>query len=341
MREFIKMSASSAFEVFVVDSAEVPHAEEVDIEREVLAQTASVTPVCLHSESEFLPFADRCDAVILWHHLHFTSALLSKLPKTRIIVRNGVGYDNVDVEAAASAGIAVSNVPDYGTEEVADHAIALTLALLRQIKPVSADVAAGNWEWKVGASVRRLSTLTLGLVGCGRIGSATALRAKAFGLHVTMYDPYQPAGYEKALGIKRSNSLEELLTAADVVSIHAPLTNETRHLISERELSLMKSTAYLVNTARGGVVSTAAVQDALTSNRIAGAGLDVLDDEPAHAADLALLPNCIVTPHSAFYSQESLIEMRRKSAEVVRDALTKDLYRNVVNQPASRSWPRA
>ena len=321
------------FQVFIVDSAHVPHGEDDGLERDILLDVAQVTLLHLNSEADLKAYASRADAIILWHHIQMTKLSIDMLHKARIIVRNGVGFDNVDIEAAAQAGIAVANVPDYGTEEVADHAIALALALIRQIKPSMAAVGDGFWEWKTAQACRRLSTLSFGIVGCGRIGTATALRAKALGFRVCFYDPYLPSGYEKGIGVQRSFDLGELLAEADLVSLHAPLSKDTHHLIGTRELSLMKRSAYLVNTARGGIVSHRALLAALRQGLIAGAGLDVLEDEPSGAMDLSALPNCIVTPHSAFYSRESLIEMRQKSALTVRDALVEGRFRNVVNVP--------
>jgi phosphoglycerate dehydrogenase-like enzyme len=320
------------YEVFIVDSAQVPHGEDDSIERETLADCAQVQLLRLDSAEEFAPYSGRADAIILWHHIEFTASVLRKLSKTRLIVRNRVGYDNVDVEAAAAAGIPVANVPDYGTEEVADHAITLALALIRQIKPLMADVANGGWEWRAGLACRRIRGSVFGVVGCGRIGTATALRAKALGFTVRFYDPYLAAGYDKSIGIHRASSLEELLSGADVVSVHTPLSEETRHMIGSRQLDQMKNSAYLINTARGPVVSHEALVEALRNGAIAGAGLDMLESEPLGTDELREFPNCIVTPHSAFYSQESLIEMRKKSAAIVRDALLFGRYANVVNQ---------
>ncbi|MCX6628226.1 MAG: C-terminal binding protein [Candidatus Solibacter sp.] len=332
--------AGPKHEVFIIDSAQVPHGEDDSIEREILQDCARVQLLRLNSEEEFAPYYHRADAIILWHHIQLTGVIMGKLTRTRLIVRNGVGYDNVDIAAAGAAGIAVANIPDYGTEEVADHALTLTLTPLRHIKPLMSDVARGNWEWRVVAGCRRIRGLTLGVVGCGRIGTATCLRAKAFGFTVWFYDPYLPPGYEKAIGTQRASSLERLLADSDVVSIHVPLNEETRHMIGPRELARMKKSAYLVNTARGPVVSFEALLEALSQDRIAGAGLDVLEDEPNGAEVLQRLPNCVVTPHSAFYSQESLIEMRSKSATLVRDALVDGRYGNIVNQPSALSEGR-
>jgi phosphoglycerate dehydrogenase-like enzyme len=325
-------NAGKKYEVFIVDSSDVSHGDDDSIEQGVLRDCADVRLILLRSEEEFEPYSSHADAIILWHHLQFTSDVLSKLSRTRLIVRNGVGYDNVDIAAAGAGGIRVANVPDYGTEEVADHAIALTLALIRQLKPLMADVAKGNWEWRAGLNCGRIRGRVFGVVGCGRIGTAAALRAKAFGFDVRFYDPYLASGYEKAIGVERSSSLEELLSVADVVSVHVPLNKETCHLIASRELRWMKKSAYLVNTARGPVISYDALFDALSQGVIAGAALDVLENEPSGASVLQTFPNCIVTPHSAFYSRESMIEMRTKSALIVRDALLHGRYINVVNQ---------
>jgi phosphoglycerate dehydrogenase-like enzyme len=326
------MSTQSVkFQVFIVDSADVPHGDDT-VEREILQDCADVQLLRLHTEEEFEAYAGRADIIILWHHLQITERTVNKLTKTRLIIRNGVGYDNVDIEAAAAAGIPVANVPDYGTEEVADHAIALTLLLIRQFKLLISDVANGNWEWRTALNCWRLRGRILGIVGCGRIGTAMALRAKALGLEVRFYDPYLSSGYEKAIGIQRMSTLEELLSTSDVISIHVPLNRETKHMIGIRELKLMKQSAYLINTARGPVVSCEALLEALSQGWIAGAGLDVLEDEPFGASALQRFPNCIVTPHSAFYSQESLIEMRQKSALLARDALRHGRFNNVVNR---------
>jgi phosphoglycerate dehydrogenase-like enzyme len=320
------------FNVYIIDSADVPHGEDADIEREALQDCAALHLVRLFNESEFDPYAADTDAIILWHYLQIGRGLLSRLPKTRIIVRNGVGFDNIDVAAAAEFGIPVSNVPDYGTEEVADHAIMLSLALIRQLRVVTDDIRAGNWEWRTAVNCRRVRDQVFGVVGCGRIGTATALRAKALGLQTRFYDPYLPSGYEKAIGIARADSLEALLREADVVSLHVPLDAGTLHLMDTPQFDWMKKTAYLVNTSRGPVVRYDAVVEALASGKIAGAGLDVLEHEPKGGEIMMRFPNVIVTPHSAFYSQESLAEMRRKSALTVRQALLNGRFLNVVNQ---------
>jgi phosphoglycerate dehydrogenase-like enzyme len=222
-------------------------------------------------------------------------------------------------------------VPDYGTEEVADHAIALTMALCRQLFPLDQEAKALGWIIRVEPKLRRLRELTFGVVGLGRIGTATALRAKALGFKVVFHDPYLPNGADKAVGLSRVRTLDELLAKADVLSLHCPLTDETRHLIGERELGLMKRDAFVVNTARGAVIKKTAILDALREGRIAGAGLDVVEDEPLKTAEEASAPNLIVTCHAAFCSVESKLEMRATSARIALAAVRGERLENVVN----------
>jgi D-3-phosphoglycerate dehydrogenase / 2-oxoglutarate reductase len=243
-----------------------------------------------------------------------TGAVLRALPACRVVGRYGVGLDTIDVAAAAELGIRVVNVPDYCTDEVADHALGLILALTRGIVPLDRGVQAGTWDFRLAGRVRRPSSQQVGVVGLGRIGSALARRAQALGYAVVGTDP---------LGRRESSvplvELDELLATSDIVSIHAPLDPTTRHLIDARALALMRPTAILVNTSRGGLVDHDALVDALRAGRLAGAGLDVLEREPIPADDpLIGLPNVVLTPHAAFYSEESLVEMKRKvSARVL------------------------
>jgi phosphoglycerate dehydrogenase-like enzyme len=318
-------------EVFVLDSAQIPHASEVDIESEILRDCASVHLLHLESEADFGPYLNRAAGLIIWHQLNLTAECIRKLKRAQIIVRNGVGFENVDTQTAAEMGIPVCNVPDYGTEEVADHTLALCLALARQLRPLLEDVRQGNWRWEVASACRRIRGRVFGIIGCGRIGTATALRAKAFGYAVRFYDPYVSSGYEKALGLDREHSLEQLLADSDVVSLHVPLTAETQHMIDVPQLQIMKPAAFLINTARGPVVRRQALEQAFTHKWIAGAALDVLEDEPLGMELSTRFESCLITSHCAFYSQESMIEMRRTSAQVIREALCHKRLMNVVN----------
>lgn len=302
-------------------SVETPH----------LADVAEVRTVWLDFNAPFPDEVFDARALILWHGPLMGADVINRLKNCRAIIRNGVGYDRVDTVAAAAAGIPVCNVPDYGTEEVADHALALTLALYRQLFPLDAEAKRLGWQIEVSHKMRRLRTQTFGLVGLGRIGIATALRAKVFGFRVVFYDPYASTGMHKAIGIEQVGSLDELLKISDTVSLHCPSTAETRGLIGERELALMKPGSFLVNTARGDVAKKAAVFAALRSGHLAGAGLDVVEDEPLRMDIEAATPNLIVTCHAAFCSPEGMIEMRTTSAKLARAAVLGEKVWNRVN----------
>jgi len=301
------------------------------IERAVLDGVAEVRTIALDFHESLPPAALAADVLLLWHNIPITADVIARLKNCRALIRNGTGYDSVDTQAAAARGIPVCNVPDYGTEEVADHAIALTLALCRQLFPLDAEAKRLGWKINVAAKMRRLRTLQFGLVGLGAIGTATALRAKALGFRVVFYDPYLPRGTRKALGIERAESLDELLQGSDVVSVHCPLTAETRGMIGAREVARMKPAAFLVNTARGDIVQKVPVLAALREGRLAGAGLDVVEDEPLRSPEEAATPNLIVTCHAAFCSPEGMIEMRTSSAQIARAAIRGEPVWNRVN----------
>ena len=306
------------------------------VEREIIGNQAELKCCFCASDQDFDASVLASQALIVWHNTPITRAGIAKLKNCRVIIRNGVGYDSVDIVAAREHGIAICNVPDYGTEEVADHAIALALALCRQLFPLDSEAKKLGWTIRVEPKMRRLRELAYGVVGIGRIGTAAALRAKALGFNVCFYDPYVPNGLDKAIGVKRVRTLEELLRVADILSLHCPLNDETRHLIAERELALLKPTAYVVNTARGAVIKKTAILAALAEGRLAGAGLDVVEDEPLKTAAEAATPNLIVTCHAAFCSVESKIEMRRTSARIALAAIRGELLENVVNGVVQR-----
>jgi len=305
--------------------------DTASVERPLLDDIADVKTVWLAFNDPLPADVLEADALILWHGPKITTAEISRMPNCRAIIRNGVGFDSVDIAAAAAAGIPVCNVPDYGTEEVADHTLALTLALYRQLFPLDAEAKRLGWKITVAPRMRRLRTQTFGIIGLGRIGTAAALRAKAFGFRTVFYDPYAVVGLHKAVGVERVDTLEELLRMADVVSVHCPLTNETRGLMGAREIELMRAGAFLVNTARGDIVQKSAVFAALRSGHLGGAGLDVVEGEPLRTADEAATPNLIVTCHAAFCSPEGLVEMRSTSAKIARAAVLGKPVWNRVN----------
>ena len=304
---------------------------EASVERPFLDDVAIVKTLWLDYTAPLPPEVCEAQALILWHGPLMTADVIAELKNCRAIIRNGVGFDSVDIAAAAKAGIPVCNVPDYGTEEVADHAIALILALYRQLFALHAEAQQLSWKIAVAPKMRRLRTQTLGIIGLGRIGTATALRAKAFGFRVVFYDPHVPSGTHKAIGVERVSSLEKLLAIADTVSIHCPLTPETRGMIGADEIARMKPGSFLVNTARGDIVRKAPVYAALRSGHLAGAGLDVIEDEPPRTAEEVATPNLIITCHAAFCSPEGMVEMRSTSARLARAAVLGEPVWNRVN----------
>lgn len=297
-----------------------------DVEQAVFGDLATVVTLGAKTESELVGNIEDADAILAWHDLRWSSEVLATLRRCKVLVRVGVGFDNVDLDAARTRGIVVCNVPDYGTHDVADHAMALLLALARGLPGHDRAVRAGPQDWRWGVTPTfRLTDKTLGLVGLGRIGTATAVRAKAFGMRVVFYDPYRPAGWDKAIGIERVRSLAELAAESDVVSLHVPLTDETRNMIGAAFFRAAKPGMSLVNTARGPVVDWQAFSAAFHAGVISSAGFDVLPDEPLDRGDpllAAWLANettvrdrLVITPHAAFYSLEAMAEMRRKAAE--------------------------
>lgn len=291
-----------------------------------------------------------CNAMVVWHEMKVDRAILQSLDQCQIIVRAGVGFDHIDLEAAAELGIPVCNTPDYGTSEVADHAIGLMLALRRGIVSYHQHLVAdpiNGFNYELAPIVRRLRGRTFGIIGLGRIGTATALRAKSFGMNVAIYDPLVSRGTEIAVGVDRKESLEELLAVSNVVSIHCPLTNETKGMINTTTLKLMQQDAILINTARGAIVEIDDLLDALRRGVIAGAGIDVLPAEPPKADDALALAyrgradpivgdRLLLTPHAAWSSPESVSDARRLAVETAMLYLREGKLRNLVNNPAQR-----
>jgi D-3-phosphoglycerate dehydrogenase / 2-oxoglutarate reductase len=300
-------------------------------ERAVLAPLGvELRPQQCRSEEEIIALAHDADA-ILNCYAKMTGRVIEGLKRCRIIARYGIGVDNVDLAAATRAGILVTNVPDYCIDEVSDHALALLLALARHIAAADGAVKSGAWDVVAHAGMRRLRGQSLGLLGFGKIAKALALKAQPLGMKVLVYDPYLDAAVIAHHGAEVV-SFDKLLAEADAISIHVPLTPETHDLIGERELARMKPTAFLINTSRGGIVDEQALAVALKENRLGGAALDVLSGEPPPADHpLRQAPNIILTPHLAFYSKESVIELQTKAAEEVARALKGEPPRSPVN----------
>jgi len=315
----------------------------LDAEQRILGDLADVVAFAARHEDELAGHIEDADAVMMYHTIAITERTINALTRCRLIVRCGVGVDNVDHAAAGRRGIAVANVPDYGTEDVADTALAMGLALARGTHLLNSRLRRGEGAWShtQAAPLRRLRGQTFVIIGLGRIGIAAAVRARAFGMRVAFFDPYVSEGMDKALGIERIESLPELLGLAHIVSMHCPLTAETHHLLSRKTIAQMRRGSFLVNTGRGALVDPDALLEALESGHLGGAGIDVLEQEPpdpnlplvrawrdpAHPAHDRL----ILTPHAAFYSEEGLMDMRVKGSENCRRALLGEPLRNVVN----------
>jgi D-3-phosphoglycerate dehydrogenase len=248
-------------------------------------------------------------------------AELARLPRLRAVATASTGHDNLDVDALAAAGVWASNVHGYCDEEVAEHAIAMAVDLLRGVSLLDREVRGGAWAHDA-VPPRRIAGSTLGVVGLGRIGRCTARCGLALGMRVEAHDPHVPAADMEAIGVVPRARLHDLLAAADVVTLHTPLTSETRHLLDRAALGAMRPDAYLVNTARAALVDHEALGDALRSGRLAGAALDVLPAEPPVAGEPALAwPRAIVTPHAAWYSPDSADAPYRQAAADVAAAL--------------------
>ena len=283
--------------------------------------------VIARTEAEYLERCGEADGLLIQYGA-ITRRVLEGLPRVRVLVRYGVGVDGIDVAAATDHGVPVVNVPDYGTDEVANHAVALLLALARKITRLDRQTRSGGWDvFRVGP-VTRLAGQTVGIVGCGRIGSAVARKLGGFEVRLLGCDPYVdtfPPGVQPV-------AFERLLAESDYVTIHCPLTDETRHAFDAETLAWMRPTAVLINTARGGIVDTAALVGALQQGLLAGAGLDVLEQEPLDpASPLLRMEQVIVTPHGAWYSEEGRSDLKRRAAEEAVRVLRGARPRHCVN----------
>lgn len=306
-------------------------------EKKILSKYADVQVAKSTDEDNLIVEARDAD-IIMVVYARITERIINSATKLRGIVRYGIGVDNIDLKAASRRRIPVANVPDYCIGTVADHAFALLLALNRKLLLADNIVRTGNWGAWTSPSPKLmgidLEGKTLGLIGIGKIGSAVAARAKGFGMKVIAYDPYIPKEVAERLGIELVN-LETLLKSADFVSVHSPLTNETRGMIGERELKLMKKTAYIINTARGPIIQEEALYKALKNGWIAGAGLDVYTKEPPDRDNpLFKLENVVLTPHIAYYTQEAIWRLEMTAVEEAIRILQGQLPKNLVNKEA-------
>jgi len=279
--------------------------------------------------------------ILVWHEI-INASFLNKYPSIRAVIRYGVGFDNIDLDLCKSKNIIVANTPDYGVDEVSDTAIAMILALTRKINSLQNLAKQDNGYWlgkEFDLNIKRINTLSLGIIGLGRIGSSLARKFSAFSKNIGFYDPYLPSGYEKILGLERFENLSTLLSNSDIVSIHTSLNNETKNMVDNNFLNLMKKGSYLINLSRGKIVKDQQlILEKLISNDIEGYATDVWRDEPPLKGDkmyklwrnndLDFPGRLIITPHTSYFSSEALNESRTKACKTCLDVINNRRIRN-------------
>ncbi|MFD0979137.1 C-terminal binding protein [Tropicimonas aquimaris] len=290
--------------------------ESMEIEKNILADAGlDYTHFACRTEEDLITQCAGAN-VILTQYGPFTDRVLAALrPDLGLVVRYGVGVDTVDLDAATRHGVQICNVPDYGMYEVSDHALGLMMALVRKIPMIAAATRRGEWDYRMAIPVRRIRDMTVGVLGVGRIGRLFAEKVAALGSRVVLCDPYKPGLCELLPGAEQL-TFDEMIAIVDVVSIHCPLSEETRGIIGASEIARMKPGAIILNTARGGIVDEDALAEGLASGKLGGAGIDTVESEPlAATSPLLSFENCIVTPHMGWYSEQSAQELKRKVAE--------------------------
>ncbi len=325
----------------------IPSSEEA---YQKLGATFSHTPC--NGEEEIMAATRDCDVVITAMQ-PYTRRVIENMQRCRLISVIGIGYDGVDIEAATERGILVSNVPDYCQEEVANHAMALILACNRKLIPIVEAVRQGAWDTPEKPKIRynimpplpRLSGQVLGIVGLGRIGQSLVPRAKAFGMGVIAFDPFVPDAAMEQMGVEKVD-MDSLLRESDYISLHTALTPQNRGMIDMEALQKMKPTAYIINTARGGLINEADLVQAVKDGVLAGAALDVTDPEPPPpSSPLLQLDRLILTAHTAQYSNEAVVDLRQSVEENVFSVLRGHLPPGLLNSQAKETylerWPRS
>jgi len=315
---------STKFKVVYTDSYHPNLGPEKAMLDEIDAEL--ITKEC-KNEDETIEVCKDADALMV-QHAKITRRVIENLSKCKIIARFGVGYDNIDIKSATEHGIMVANVPDYCIDEVSSQAIAFIMALSRKIVLLNNSIKSGNWDHQIAMPIFRIEGQILGIIGLGRIGTATAKKALGLGFKVQAYDPYVSHTDLDVAFV----DFDELLRTSDFVSIHTPLTDETYHIISREELRKMKKEAFLINTARGAIIDESSLYGALRVGTIAGAAVDVFEHEPPLPNNpLLKLDNFIVTPHSSFYSEQSNDLLQLETTRAVVSVLKGGSPRSLVN----------
>jgi D-3-phosphoglycerate dehydrogenase len=305
--------------------------DSLDVEHQILDAIADLTPLQTKKPEEFIAAAADCDALLNTYAGPISAEVMAKMPKCRIIARYGIGVDTIDLDAATAAGIIVTNNPTYCIEEVAEHALALALACARKTAFYDRLVRDGRWEVPPGKPMFRLAGSTLGLVGFGNIARQVAVRAAAFGMRVVYSDPFVKQGQFDAPGT--AMELKDMLAVSDIVSLHPPLTPQTRRMLNDEAFACMKPSAFLVNCSRGPVVDTDALVRALDARKIAGCALDTTDPEPLpNPHPLRGRDNVIINPHVAWYSEQAMKGLQAGAPGEVRRVLSGEWPINVVNR---------
>lgn len=306
---------------------------DAEIEKQTLADIdVEVVETNAYTTEQLVDRGSDADAILNMIP-ELSADVFDSLSDLKVVSQYAVGVDHVNVEAATDAGVIVTNVPDYCVDEVATHTIALLLSCVRKIPLYDRSVKAGNWSFKVGIPISRLAGATLGFAAFGRIPQDIARKLGGFDLELLAYDPYLTPDEVAEHGVEPV-AFDELLARSDILSIHTPLTEETEGTFGRDEFRSMKDSAIVINCGRGGVVDEEALHDALTEDELAGAGIDVLAEEPPESNRLLELDNVIVTPHAAWYSEESATELRHRAALNVRTALEGGIPENTVNPSA-------
>lgn len=304
---------------------------DLSIEKKVIADTGvQLQGEQVRTPEEIIEVAEEADGLLV-QYAEISEAVFEGLSDLKAVGRYGIGVDSIDLDAATEHGVQVLNVPDYCIEEVPTHALSLLLACVRKVSMYDAQIKKGNWDWTLGKPISRITGSTLGLVGFGKLPQRLIELVAGFNLEILVYDPYVSSEDIEAKGAEKVE-FNELLNRSRYISIHAPLTDETRNLFNEDAFEVMREDAILVNTARGGLIDIDALRWAIESTEIAGAGLDVLPDEPPQPDAVIDCDSVVHTPHVAWYSESSIETLRRTVSEDVLRVVNDKPPKNPVNE---------
>lgn len=305
---------------------------DLEIETEIFEDAGvEVVTTQAGSPEDVIEVASEAGAdALLVQYAQITPAVFDALEGLEVVAKYGIGTDNIDKESATEHGVKVLNVPDYCQDEVAEHALGLVLSCERKFPLFDAAVKSGTWDWHQGSPMHRLTGNTVGVIGCGRIGSTFVEKARGFEFEVLGYDPNVSDETLRERGFEPT-SFDDLLARSDVVTVHVPLTDETEGMFGAAAFERMRSNAILLNTSRGPVVDTDALADALGAGELRGAGLDVLHEEPPADSPLLDRDDVVLTPHVSWYSEDSIVDLRETVANDAARALTGQAPKNVVN----------